>query len=280
MSLKNKVIAFLLMFTLALPMSPKKAQATGFPVIDIASIVQAVTDYSQQLMQYAEMIQQGAQQGLQIIEQVRQYEQMVMEYETMLNNLKDLSQYISEGDMRAAFQLVTDSNLSQFVSPEFLQMSDDLLEVWVAVDEIRSLQFGGIRDIEESLNKINDLFPDNPDAAAKAEIILNYQKATVNRAAINAQYEKQVDGFEQNLSRQEQAISSLGGESEIASLQTIAHLLVSQQKMQVASMRQQAATSSASVPIEEIVARKQAEALEAKLIKAQQILSDSITYQD
>ncbi|MCF2829703.1 MULTISPECIES: hypothetical protein [unclassified Pseudoalteromonas] len=257
-----------------------KAHAAGFPVIDIASIAQAVVDYSQQLTQYAEMIQQGVKQGLQIANQIKEYEQMLREYETMLTNLQDLSELVSSRDMRKAFALVTNSNLSQFVAPEFSNMTQEMLDVWVAVDEIRAIQYGGIDDVENALQRIDALFPNNPNAVAQAEVIINYQKATVNKAALNEGYDAQLELFEENLRRQESTIDSLGPESELPTLQTIAHLLVSQQKIQLAEMRKNSAENRSELSIEEIVARKQADALERKIIKAESITSNNITYRD
>lgn len=261
-------------------MMPPKADASGFPVVDIASIVQAVVDYAQQLSQYAEMIQSGLLQAQELVQTIQQYEQMLNEYETMLGNLQDLGSYISSGDMQSAFSLITNSNLSQFVSPEFANMTDDLLEVWVAVDEIRSTQFGGVADVEQVLADLNSLYPDRPELLEKAELILNYQNSATNVAAINKQYENQLSGFEQNLENQELALNSLGAESELASLQAIANILVSQQRIQIAEMRKNAASDSASISLEEIVARRKAEALEKQLINAQSINDNTITYEN
>lgn len=261
-------------------MMPPKADASGFPVVDIASIVQAVVDYAQQLTQYAEMIQSGLLQAQELVQTIQQYEQMLNEYETMLGNLQDLGSYISSGDMQSAFSLITNSNLSQFVSPEFADMTDDLLEVWVAVDEIRSTQFGGVADVERVLADLNSLYPDRPELLEKAELILNYQNSATNVAAINKQYENQLSGFEQNLENQELALNSLGAESELASLQAIANILVSQQRIQIAEMRKNAASDSASISLEEIVARRKAEALEKQLINAQSINDNTITYEN
>jgi len=261
-------------------MMPPKADASGFPVVDIASIVQAVVDYAQQLTQYAEMIQSGLLQAQELVQTIQQYEQMLNEYETMLGNLQDLGSYISSGDMQSAFSLITNSNLSQFVSPEFANMTDDLLEVWVAVDEIRSTQFGGVADVEQVLADLNSLYPDRPELLEKAELILNYQNSATNVAAINKQYENQLSGFEQNLENQELALNSLGAESELASLQAIANILVSQQRIQIAEMRKNAASDSASISLEEIVARRKAEALEKQLINAQSINDNTITYEN
>lgn len=261
-------------------MMPPKADATGFPVVDIASIVQAVVDYSQQLTQYAEMIQSGLLQAQELVQTIQQYEQMLNEYETMLGNLQDLGSFISSGDMRSAFSLITNSNLSQFVSPEFANMTDDLLEVWVAVDEIRSTQFGGVSDVERVLADLNALYPDRPELLDKAELILNYQNSATNVAAINLQYENQLSGFEQNLENQEVALNSLGAESELASLQAIANILVSQQRIQIAEMRKNAASDSAAIKLEEIIARRKAEALEQKLIHAQSFDNNTVNYEN
>ncbi|MGO2013268.1 type IV secretion system protein [Pseudoalteromonas sp.] len=259
---------------------PPKSDASGFPVVDIASIVQAIVDYAQQLTQYAEMVQSGSLQAQELVQTIQQYEQMLNEYETILANLQDLNSYISDGDMKAAFGLMTNSSLRHFVSPEFKDMSGDLLEVWLTVDEARNGRYGGVSDTAQVLADINSLYPDRPEVVEQAELILNYQDSATNVAAVNAQYENQLEGFEQNIDSQETAISSLGAESELASLQAIANILVSQQRIQVAAMRKDAASDSASISLEELMARRKAEALEKQLIKSQFYTDNTVNYEE
>ena len=265
-------------FSLSLLHAP--AQSAGFPVIDIASIVQAVTDYSQQLQQYAEMIEQSALSANELRTALTQYEQMVTDYEQMVKNLSDLGDLLDAGDFLEAFELVTDSNLSQFISDDFSEIADDLLDVWVAVDDARAGRFGGVKDIENVLVTIEELYADNPEIIAAAQEAFNAQNAQTSKAAANNVYLKQIDGIERKLERQTEKLHSLGPESELATLQFIGQQMVSQQKIEVAKMRQQATKDSIGIGFEEMIARKEAKAIADAAERRQASLNDEIEYPD
>jgi len=53
--MKKLAVAIIMAITAS---QPAMAPASGFPVVDIASVAQAVADYSNQLLQYTEQMQQ------------------------------------------------------------------------------------------------------------------------------------------------------------------------------------------------------------------------------
>ena len=254
------------------------ASTSGFPVVDIASIVQSVTDYAQQLQQYAEMIENTALTADELAASLTQYEQMITDYELMVENLTDLSSLLDAGDFLEAFELVTDSNLSQFLTEDFADVADELLDVWVVVDEARSGRFGGVKDIENILAEIEDLYADNPEALEAATLALNAQNAATSEATADNVYLKQIKNIEDNLIAQRGEVRALGSDTELATLQFISNQLISQQQIMIAEMRHRATKEQMGLSFEEMVARKKAKAVEDAAIRMQNALNDDIEY--
>ena len=78
--------------------APHHAHAAGFPVIDIAGLVQLVTDYSEQLQQKLEMINIGDIGSDQLAQLADSYLQDADAYTTLLNQIRDLQAVLSASD--------------------------------------------------------------------------------------------------------------------------------------------------------------------------------------
>lgn len=76
-------------------MGPAYAPASGFPVVDIASVAQAVADYSNQLLQYTEQMQQTILEQSQLAQLISTYEQTMTSYYHMLSQMQGLQRLIS-----------------------------------------------------------------------------------------------------------------------------------------------------------------------------------------
>ena len=80
---------------------PAMAPASGFPVVDIASVAQAVADYSNQLLQYTEQMQQTILEQSQLAQLIATYEQTMTSYYHMLSQMQGLSRLIDRRDYMA-----------------------------------------------------------------------------------------------------------------------------------------------------------------------------------
>jgi len=286
--MKNKMIKrmkrYIKLALLAVALSiavHQKANASGFPVVDIAGIVQSVTDYASQLQQYGEAIAQGTMQADELLTALDQYEQMAAEYETMLGNLQDLESAISAGDFIDAFGIITDSSLGDFINPDLAEWSEEALDVWVAVDEARRGRYGGTRrTAEEVLGDISNLFPDDEVAQEQAVFALNMQDSSASQAAVDQMFIQQIEAISENLLRQEELIQDLGPESELQTLQAIAQVLVSQQKLKESELRRDASRSQSGVSLEEMVAMRRARAIEDEAIRIDTAMGEDLEFND
>jgi hypothetical protein len=286
--MKNKMIKkkkrYIKLGLLAIALSlsvQQKASASGFPVVDIAGIVQSVTDYASQLQQYGEAIAQGTMQADELLTALDQYEQMADEYTTMLGNLQDLQSAISAGDFIDAFGIITDSALGDYINPDYTEWAEEALDVWVAVDEARRGRYGGTRrTAEEILGEINDLFPDDVNAQEQAEFALNMQDSSSSQSAVDKMFIDQIDSISENLLRQEELIQNLGPESELQTLQAIGLVLVSQQKLKESELRRDVSRSQSGVSIEEILTMRRARAIEDEAIRLDTAMGEDLEFNE
>lgn len=276
--MKKIILVSVLSITLTLSPATFKAKATGFPTIDLASIVQGVTDYGQQVAQYGEMIQQGVLKAQEVVQAINTYQQMLVEYTIMLNNLQDVASALESGDLIDAFSIVMESDLSEYVSADFEAMATDLIDIWVEVDELRSFKFGGIDDVEEFLLRIEDLYAEDPELLEAAQMAVNMQVADVNVAAASKAFIKEIDKLDERLDDQDELIDDLGPESENATLQYIAKQLISQQKLDLIKYKYDANQKITGVSFDEMVNRKRTESINASAERREAALNATIEY--
>lgn len=276
--IKHILLSALLIVLLTIVSVPKKVKATGFPVVDLASVVQMLVDLGQQIAQHGEMITTAVNSGLSVVEQIKEYEQMLTEYETTLKNLTDLSGAISDGDFNAAYKLLSNSNLTDFVNEDLLDFSGEMLDVWVAVDDTRRGRLGGARAIEEILEEMADIYPDDEIIIEHIEIAQNRQASTTTSAAISQAHLESLDGYEEFLVNQEEIISGLGEESELQTLQALAQTLIFQSRMNLSQMKHDAARGATDVSMSEIYSRNMAQSIDRNLVSARQALDTDVIY--
>ncbi|MGY2355041.1 hypothetical protein ACW9H6_25010 [Pseudomonas sp. SDO528_S397] len=127
-------------------MGPAYAPASGFPVVDIASIAQAVADYSNQLLQYTEQMQQTILEQSQLAQLIATYEQTMTSYYHMLSQMQGLQRLISKRDYMAImskFSNVVDmypGNTPNFQSKEWIAKGKDLSRMYNRVADARDLE--------------------------------------------------------------------------------------------------------------------------------------------
>lgn len=127
-------------------MGPAYAPASGFPVVDIASVAQAVADYSNQLLQYTEQMQQTILEQSQLAQLIATYEQTMTSYYHMLSQMRGLQRLISKRDYMAImtkFSNVVDmypGNSPNFQSKEWIAKGKDLSKMYNRVADARDLE--------------------------------------------------------------------------------------------------------------------------------------------
>ncbi|MFZ3526955.1 hypothetical protein [Vibrio harveyi] len=73
-------------------------QATGFPTIDAANLLQNVTEYSLILKEYEQILNQTGINTNELLTAINQYEQILREYQVLLNQVKSLENKINRRD--------------------------------------------------------------------------------------------------------------------------------------------------------------------------------------
>lgn len=78
-------------------------QATGFPVVDLASIAEAVTSYTQDLRNYLEYVQQTSTQVQSLEQAINLYQQSLASYNEVLRQMETLKSRMSQRDWEGLY---------------------------------------------------------------------------------------------------------------------------------------------------------------------------------
>ena len=141
--MKKLAVAIIMAITAT---QPAMAPASGFPVVDIASVAQAVADYSNQLLQYTEQMQQTILEQSQLAQLIATYEQTMTSYYHMLSQMQGLSRLIDRRDYMAImkrFSNVIDmypGNAPDFKSKEWIAKGKELSRMYDRVSDARDLE--------------------------------------------------------------------------------------------------------------------------------------------
>lgn len=139
-SLRDSIIA------LVVGTMPVTSFASGFPVVDIASIAQAVTDYSNQLLQYTEQMQQTILEESQLAQLISQYEQTMVSYNHMLTQMRSLQRMMDRRDWQGLYTKyasVIDSYPGagvDFNTGKWINKGKDLQKLYARIDKAKDLE--------------------------------------------------------------------------------------------------------------------------------------------
>ena len=201
-------------------MGPAHSPASGFPVVDIASIAQAVSDYSNQLLQYTEQMQQTILEQSQLAQLIATYEQTMTSYYHMLSQMKGLERMMSQRDYAAMlkkFSNVIDSypgNTPNFQSKEWIAKGKDLTRMYNRVAEAK--------DLEDAIRAV----PFDAGSQERAGVAAN-QAFTLEQMAVGQSlYSEQMnEELLINVERSKEVsdqLRTLGPEDHLATLQLMA----------------------------------------------------------
>ncbi|MDC5711166.1 hypothetical protein [Vibrio europaeus] len=91
--MKRKVLGLILAISLSTPVFP-----SGFPVVDVANLLQNVMKYTQVLKEYEQILKQTGLDVNQLLTLIEQYEQTLREYQVLLNQVEGLKRKIERRD--------------------------------------------------------------------------------------------------------------------------------------------------------------------------------------
>ena len=135
--MRKFICSLMIAALVATPMLPvQRAQASGFPVVDIAHISQSIVGYVQELADYVEAIQQTALNVSQLTQMITDYTQVLQEYEHYLDQIRQLQDVIS-GDqwdellttVERDLAEISDISLTQILDPADADYETDLRDI-------------------------------------------------------------------------------------------------------------------------------------------------------
>ncbi|AZG89397.1 hypothetical protein GIV96_25580 [Pseudomonas syringae] len=238
MRMKKLAIAVVMAITAT---GPAMAPAIGFPVVDVASVAQAVADYSNQLLQYTEQMQQTILEQSQLAQLIATYEQTMTSYYHMLSQMQGLERLISKRDYMAIMQRFSNvidqypGNAPDFKSREWMAKGKELSRMYSRVADAR--------DLENALRAI----PFDAESQERQEAALE-QANTMDQMAVGQSLfsEAMNDELLTNVERSGEVADkrrSLGPEDHLATLQ----LMAEQNELTIESVQQANAIANAQL---------------------------------
>lgn len=233
--MKKLVVAVMMALSLSGPAS------AGFPVTDIASVAQAVADYSNQLLQYTEQMQQTILEQSQLAQLMATYEQTMTSYYHMLTQMQGLQRLISKRDyaaMMRKFSNVIDQypgNAPDFKSREWMAKGKELSRMYSRVADAR--------DLEDAIRAI----PFDAKSQERQEAAIE-QANTMDQMAVGQSLfsEAMNDELLTNVERSSEVADKrrvLGPEDHLATLQ----LMAEQNELTIESVQQANAIANAQL---------------------------------
>lgn len=148
MKFKDKIKSALrkLVVAMVIGTTPVTTYASGFPVVDIASIAQAVADYSNQLLQYTEQMQQTILEESQLAQLIASYEQTMVSYNHMLTQMNSLKRMMDRRDWEGLYKKyasVIDSypgSMPDFNAGKWINKGKDLQSLYARIDKAKDLE--------------------------------------------------------------------------------------------------------------------------------------------
>lgn len=222
-------------------LQPQKAEASGFPTVDIAALIQRILGYVTQLSDYASQLTSEMTQISQLMQLYEDYTQTLREYEHFLNQVRSMRSFISDADW---------NDLMAAMAP-YYGTSDYAVVPTMDPD---SGTFDN--DVRALLNQYTTVPRTEADFDARlASIDLDSDDFRDTNTQLSAAYSRQMDVYRQVSRNEEDAverdtrieglnnvIENLGDESDLATMQTMATalgMLLMQQQSAIRLQNQQ-----------------------------------------
>lgn len=203
--------------------------ASGIPTIDVANLVQQLTQYMQMMKEYDEILQQTGLSQDQLMNALQQYQQMMQEYEHLLRQAERLK---SRMDKKQWARFWKEANQAYqhrpFEGVDMRAASFGLIKK--GVDEADS-RYGHVDDQHTMQQQANDVIGYVPDTLNRS-----YQRTNmgVQQRVLLSQYQQENADSRRRIQATDSSRLTLGDESELATLQ----LLVEQNQILIGQMAQ------------------------------------------
>ncbi|CAH7035933.1 conserved exported hypothetical protein [Vibrio chagasii] len=182
------------------------SHASGFPVVDVANLLQMVTQYSTMLQEYSQILNQTGIAGNDLVISIQEYEQTLREYQTLLNQVEGLKGKIDRRDYAALERELRRRGL-QYAGQQETQNN--------AIVEARYGRLPNESEYEQLSRQATGGYSD----AQQRQYL---QAGEAHRQGANIEYyQSRQSALSQDQAQLDQLRLSLGNESELATLQTL-----------------------------------------------------------
>ncbi|NWA64062.1 hypothetical protein HX773_24500 [Pantoea sp. B9002] len=235
MMIKKKLIACMIVAGMGL--TNINAQASGIPVVDLASIAQAIQSYQQQILDYDQLLEQTGLDTSQLNQLYTQYKQILINYDQMLREAEGLKDKVSKKDWVG---FLTQTGLLDSRSPYRTASPGEVEKLgdWRTAMKQSEVLYGLNQDWDSYIDTIANV-PYNNDSSERAKeyAAYNYRKAqmaTYQQAQVNSIDEGLAD-IAERADQIDQRRMMLGDSDAVrtAQLQAEQNQLIIEQNMQI-----------------------------------------------
>ncbi len=182
------------------------ALGTGFPVADIANLLESVREYSTVLQEYSQILNQTGIAGNDLAVSIQDYEQTLREYQTLLNQVEGLSGKIDRRDY-AALERELRRRGQEYAGQQETHNN--------ALGEARYGRLPSETEYEQLSRQATGGY-------SKAQQRQYLQAGEAHRQGANIEsYQSRQSALSQDQAQLDQLRLDLGNESELATLQTL-----------------------------------------------------------
>ena len=286
--MRKFICSLMIAALVATPMLPvQRAQASGFPVVDIAHISQSIVGYVQELADYVEAIQQTALNVSQLTQMITDYTQVLQEYEHYLDQIRQLQDVIS-GDqwdellttVERDLAEISDISLTQILDPADADYETDLRDI-LANQGIAAPVPADITDFYSG-----DLNVPDGELDAMEERLERMNTSYLRYAAQHenvARNAQSMQQFDNQIEGVQNAVAALGEQSDLATLQMIAQIQLMQVKQQNLAMQQRNQKMQLYEPMSVLINKQRTRSVERERLRLEGAINqanDGVGYEN
>lgn len=205
--MKKKLITLVMALSISV-----NSHSSGFPVVDIANLLQSVLKYTQVLKEYEQILNQTGLNAQQLLQLIEQYEQTLREYQVLLNQVEGLKNKIDRRDFPAIEREIRRLR-DQYYGTQEVQANSSV-----------TARYGSVTS-QSDLNKLaDDALGYTPSDLSQAYTLANDANIKANQREYFSERNAQTRS---DINKLDSERLSLGDQSELATLQ----LLVEQNQL-------------------------------------------------
>lgn len=234
-SLRNAIAA------IVIGAAPVTTFGSGFPVVDMASIAQSITDYINQLSHYTELMSQTVLDESQLAEAIKLYEQTMTEYDHMLRQMEGLKNRIDKRQWQqiyAKYGHVINSYPAMkpdFDSGQWVKVNRDLETLYYRADSLGDIE-DAISAIGYDSNSLSQVTDTARQSYAREQLAVGQHMFVED---MDAELEVQMERYGEVAAKRQ----ALGAEDHLATLQ----VMTEQNELLIEALHQQNAINNAQL---------------------------------